>query len=86
MEPARQLWGRIPQRIVGGGPGQVRHRLEPRGIRPEDLDPDAGPVLVHTDVPDERYVDAVSDAGLAALGLPNTYPRDERGKPVSHAK
>jgi hypothetical protein len=65
---------------------QVRAKLEPRGIRPEDLDPDTGPALVHTDVPDDRYVDAVTDAGLAVLGLPVSYPRDDRGGPVGHAE
>lgn len=64
---------------------QVRHKLEPRGIRPEDLEPDRGPVLVHTDVPDDKYVDAVNDAGLAALGLPVSCPRDDRGEPIPHA-
>jgi hypothetical protein len=61
---------------------QLRHRLEPRGIRPEDLDPEAGPVLVHTRVPDDEYVDAVSAQGLAELGLPATYPLDGRGAAV----
>jgi hypothetical protein len=64
---------------------QVRHRLEPRGIRPEDLDPELGPLLVHTRVPDGDYVDAVSDDGLQELGLPATYPVDERGAAVAHA-
>jgi hypothetical protein len=64
---------------------QVRDRLEPRGIRPEDLDPELGPMLVHTRVPDGAYVDAVSDRGLRELGLPATYPVDERGTAVPHA-
>lgn len=65
---------------------QVRHKLEPRGIRPEDLEPDRGPVLVHAAVPDKKYVDAVNDAGLAALGLPVTYPRDDRSEVIPHAE
>lgn len=60
---------------------QVRHKLEPRGIRPEDLDPDRGPVLIQTSVPTRPYVDAVSDRGLSSLGLPKSYPF-ERGKPI----
>jgi RES domain len=64
---------------------QLRHRLEPRGIRPEDLDPEAGPVLAHTRVPDDEYVDAVSDEGLADLGLPATYPLDRRGEAIAHS-
>jgi RES domain len=61
---------------------QVRHKLEPRGIRPEDLDPAAGPVLVRTEVPQDRYVDAVTERGLAALGLPASYPLDADGRVV----
>ncbi len=64
---------------------QVRHRLEPRGIRPEDLDPEQGPLLIQTDVPEDRFVDAVSDRGLASLGLPASYPVDPGGSSISHA-
>lgn len=64
---------------------QLRHKLEPRGIRPEDLEPDQGPVLVHTHVPHERYVDAINEKGLAALGLPATYPMEDGGRPIQHA-
>jgi hypothetical protein len=63
---------------------QVRHRLEPRSVRPEDLEPDQGPILVHTRVPQDQYVDAVSDEGLAELGLPATYPVDRRGAAIPH--
>lgn len=64
---------------------QVRRKLEPRGIRPEDLSPERGPVLVHTEIPDDRYVDAVTDRGLNSLGLPTGYPLDDKGREVSHA-
>jgi RES domain len=63
---------------------QVRHKLEPRGVRPEDLDPSAAPVLVRTKVPDDRYVDAVTDRGLASLGLPEGYPLGADGNIVPH--
>jgi RES domain len=63
---------------------QLRHRLEPRGIRPEDLDPEVGPVLVHTRVPDDEYVDALSAESLAELGLPVTYPLEAAGTTVAH--
>lgn len=43
---------------------------------PLDLDPDKAPVLVETEVPAAEYVDVVSEAGCAALGLPTTYPLD----------
>lgn len=70
---------------LGVARAQVRHRLEARGIRPEDLAPEQGPVLVHTTVPRDDYVDAVTDAGLTALGLPVTYPRDSRGRDIPHS-
>lgn len=63
---------------------QVRHSLEPRGIRPEDLDPHRGPLLVHTTVPTRPYVDAVSEWGLSSLGLPRSYPFDKQGQPIPH--
>jgi RES domain len=62
---------------------QVRHKLETRGIRPEDLHPEQGPLLVRTTLPRDRYVDAVSDRGLRSLGLPSTYPHDARGRTIS---
>ena len=61
---------------------QVRHKLETRGIMPEDLARDQGPVLVHTRAPTYDYVDAVTDAGLLALGLPAAYPLDRHEEPV----
>jgi len=63
---------------------QVRQKLETRGIHPEDLISSQGPALVHTHVPENRYVDAVTIAGLRSLGLPNTYPLDEHGEPIPH--
>lgn len=65
---------------------QVRHKLEARGIRPEDLAPSQGPVLVATQVPEDDYVDAISDAGLLAVGLPTTYPLDESGTPIARGR
>jgi hypothetical protein len=62
----------------------VRGRLEDRGIRPEDVLPESGPVLVRTSVPHDAYVNAVTDAGLRALDLPASYPLDGRGRVVAH--
>lgn len=64
---------------------QVRHQLESRGIRPEDLDPAAGPVLVKTEVPEKHFVDAVSKGGLVSLGLPVSYPLYESGQEIPHS-
>jgi hypothetical protein len=64
---------------------QVRHKLETRGIRPEDLSRDRGPLLIHTRVPPDDYVDAITTRGLQTLGLPDTYPLDTHGEPIAHA-
>ncbi len=62
----------------------VRARLEDRGIRPEDILPEAGPVLVATTAPDETYVNTVTDAGLRSVSLPTSYPLDSRGQIITH--
>lgn len=64
---------------------QVRHKLSPRGIEPEDLQPAEAPLLVTTRVPNDAYVDAATVAGLSALGLPPSYPRDAAGRWVPHS-
>ena len=53
---------------------------------PEDLRPGAGPVLVSARVPEDRYLNAVTEAGCAALGLPRSYPRDRRGRMVAKSR
>jgi hypothetical protein len=63
---------------------QVRRKLAPLAIGPEDLDPANGPVLVATEVPEALCVDAVTKAGLHSLGLPESYPQDAGGVPVGH--
>jgi hypothetical protein len=55
-------------------------RLEGQPFGPEDLR--RGPVLVRTRVPEDRYVNAVTEAGLRDLGLPETYPLDGRRRLV----
>jgi hypothetical protein len=50
---------------------------------PEDLDPENAPMLVRTKVPAGRYADVVSAAGVRAAGLPATYPKDGRGRPIA---
>jgi hypothetical protein len=51
-----------------------------------DLRPEAGPDLVETDVPEDRFVDVVSDDGCRAAGLPVTYPNEEDGSPIPHER
>ena len=62
----------------------VLQRFEGLPYGPEDLEPSAAPTLVSTVVPEDEFIDVVSDAGCAAVGLPPGYPVDEAGAPVPH--
>lgn len=54
---------------------------------PEDLRDDMGPILVGCTLPSRQVVcDAHTAAGLRAAGLPLTYPLDEAGEIVPHAR
>ena len=53
----------------------------------EDLRDDRGPMLVGCVLPRRQVVcDVHSPAGVRAAGLPGTYPLDEDGGPVPHAR
>ena len=62
----------------------VLHRFDGLPYGPEDLEPSAAPALVSTVVPEDEFVDVISEAGCEAVGLPPTYPVDEDGAPVPH--
>jgi len=62
----------------------VLHRFEGLPYGPEDLDAVTAPVLVSTIVPEDEFVDVVSDAGCVAAGLPATYPTGDDGGAVPH--
>ena len=54
---------------------------------PEDLRDDTAPILVGCALPSNQVVcDAHTNAGLRAAGLPPTYPLDETGAIVPHAR
>jgi RES domain-containing protein len=53
---------------------------------PEDLLPEAAPVLMGTDVPHAKYLDVITDAGCMKLGLAPTYPLDDTGHPIGHER
>jgi hypothetical protein len=53
-----------------------------RPYGPEMLDPAQAPVLLQTVVDETDFVDAVTDNGCIELGLPVTYPLDEKGNEV----
>lgn len=60
----------------------LTRRLDGLPITVDDLDPEELPVLVDTDVPADRFVNVVTDAGCVAVGLPRTVPVGESGGPV----
>lgn len=63
----------------------VRRLCAGYSIVPEDLDDENGYVLVTARLPRAvRVADAHTDAGLAALSLPATYPVGADGSPISH--
>jgi hypothetical protein len=65
---------------------QIARLLEGTAIDAEDLRDDAPFVLVAATLPPrQRVADAESDTGLAALGLPRTYPARPRGGEVPWA-
>jgi hypothetical protein len=64
----------------------VYRRLRGQPYGPEDLRPGAGPILVRTRVPEDRYLNAITEAGLRDLGLPKTYPLDSRRRIVPHGR
>ena len=64
---------------------QVHHKLAGLPYAPEDLNPDSQHDLVGVEVAPADYLDCASADGLAAVGLPSTYPRHRNGRPVTHA-
>lgn len=62
---------------------QVEAVLAGSPVDPEDLD--QGFDLVVATLPRDQHVaDAITNEGLAALGLPETYPLHRNGRPVRH--
>lgn len=52
----------------------VRRKFDGLPYGPEDLDPDEAPVLVEAEMPEDEFVDVVTDEGCIAAGLPDAYP------------
>jgi hypothetical protein len=63
---------------------RVEHALADQPYGVEDLDEAELHDLVELEVPDQAWLDCVSDSGLAAVGLPASYPRHPGGSPVEH--
>jgi len=65
---------------------QLERMLEGYPVGIDDLDEDAF-VLVAARLPKrQRCADAVSAAGLKALGLPGSYPLDAKGEAIPHSR
>jgi RES domain-containing protein len=64
----------------------ARRLLDGQPFTFDDLLPERLPALVETEVPEERFVDAITARGLASLDLPPTYPLDGRGRVVGHKR
>jgi hypothetical protein len=65
---------------------QVRHMFVGRGIDPDDLDDRAPIHLAAASLPRrQRAADVITDAGIASIGLPPSYPLDDSGSPVPRA-
>src|SRR5579862_4261664 len=55
------------------------------GYEPEDLRDDTGPCLVSARLPRaQEVIDVHTPAGVAAVGLPASYPLDRDGRLVGH--
>ncbi|MGH2635074.1 MAG: RES family NAD+ phosphorylase, partial [Actinomycetota bacterium] len=64
----------------------VLTRFEGHPYSAFDVRPESGPDLVETDVPEDRFVDVVTDPGCRAAGLPDSYPRASDGARIDHAR
>lgn len=63
---------------------QIRKLLAGQPAEPEDLDPPY--TLVLAALPRrQQAADATTNAGLAALGLPHSYPIDVAGQEIAHS-
>lgn len=63
----------------------LRRLFAGRPYGPANLDPATAPHLIDVDLPEDEFVGVVSAAGIAAVGLPESYPDDGSGVPVSHS-
>jgi hypothetical protein len=63
----------------------LRMFIEGWPFGPEDLRDDTGPCLVSARLPrGQKVADVHSPAGVAAVGLPDSYPRDAEGQLIGH--
>jgi hypothetical protein len=65
---------------------QAEHKLAGHPYEIEDLEPVFQHDLVEVHVTETDALDLVSASGLAAVGLPRSYPADEHGGRVGHER
>jgi RES domain len=63
---------------------RVEHALAGQPYGAEDLDEAEQHDLVELEVPEQAWLDCLSDGGLKAVRLPMSYPRHPDGSPVEH--
>jgi hypothetical protein len=73
--PPRAFGTLCLNRTVAMARAQIAHRLAGQPFDVEDLDASEQHDLVAVDVPEDDYLDCVTDAGLHAVGLPESYPK-----------
>lgn len=61
----------------------LTEQLRGQPFRAEDLHPTELPVLISVDLPVDRYLNVVTNAGCTDSGLPATYPDDGSGHVVA---
>ncbi len=64
---------------------QIEQMLQGSPVRIDDLDDDAYVLIAATLPRDQDCLDAVSDEGVTAAGLPDTYPCGADGEIIGHA-
>ena len=61
-------------------------RFEGRPVSIHDIDPASAPHLVEIEIADGTALDAFTPQGIAAAGLPPSYPTGADGRIVPHAR
>ena len=61
-------------------------RFDGRPVNIHDIDPASAPHLVEIEVAEGTALDAFTDGGLVAAGLPSSYPIGPSGRIVPHSR
>ena len=61
----------------------MRIKLQDQPFDVLDLKDDAGPILIHTQVPSATFVDVITDVGCVAAGFSKSYPQRSNGRAIT---